>query len=247
MKDPLGDRMKSHYENRTRFYLPRKTYTIMRIDGKSFSSYTYGMEKPFDPRITNGINEAAMALCANIQGARFAFVNSDEISILVTDFDTIVTEAWFDNNLQKLCSVSASIATAAFNSYVSHDSKLALFDSRVFQIPQRVEVENYFIWRQQDAIRSSINSVARSLYSSKELEDFNTIDRQELIFQKGINWNDYDAGLKRGRIIAKEEYLVEKQEGFFGKFSQIRTRWTPKNPPVFTEDRNYLPNLIPNG
>jgi tRNA(His) 5'-end guanylyltransferase len=126
-------------------------------------------------------------------GAKFAYVQSDEISILLTDFEDIGTQAWFENNVQKMVSVAASMATAKFNqlrmmratsTYLidnkgdSHKSlnlediqnfKLAEFDARVYQIPQKVEVENYLIWRQQDATRNSISSVAQSLYSHKEL------------------------------------------------------------------------------
>ncbi len=98
-------------------------------------------------------------------GARFAFVQSDEISILLTDFEEVSSQSWFDSNL-KMCSVSASMATSAFNAarlkrVGAEDMKWAEFDSRVFQIPQKMEIENYFIWRQQDTTRNSISSVAQ--------------------------------------------------------------------------------------
>jgi tRNA(His) guanylyltransferase len=248
MTDSIGIRMKENYENRFRYSLPRRAYTIIRIDGKAFHTYTRGLERPFDVGLIEDMNITAQYLCKEIMGARFAYVQSDEISILVTDFENINSEAWFDNNVQKIVSVSASMATTAFNKarlyrknnplYNSdiYDMILAEFDSRVFQIPQRVEVENYFIWRQQDTVRNSIASVAQSLYSHKELNGKNSSEQQEMIFKKGINWNDYDPALKRGRIVIKESYLSEGAE---------RTRWVIQSPPTFTEDRSYLSNLIP--
>ena len=242
-KDTLGDRMKSFYEDRTRIYLPRKTYTIIRIDGKSFHTYTRKFERPFDLKFIEMMDETAIYLCKNIMGVKFGFVQSDEISLILTDFDRITTEAWFDNNLQKMSSVSASMATRAFNEqalsyYGESDMRWAEFDSRVFQIPQEDGVINYFIWRQQDTTRNSISSVAQSLYSSKELHGKNSNDLQEMIWQKGINWNDYDAKLKRGRLITKGNY--EKQ-------GTNRSIWLSISPPIFTEDKESIKQLLRTG
>jgi tRNA(His) guanylyltransferase len=232
--DSLGDRMKDYYENRTRSFLPRRTYTIIRVDGKAFHSYTRGLTRPFDEKLVNDMDETACYMCKNIQGAKFAFVQSDEISILLTDFDTLTTDAWFDGNIQKISSISASLATAKFNEL--RPSKIALFDSRVFVIPSDIEVENYFIWRQQDTVRNSIQAVGYSLYSPKEVYGKNTNELQEMCFQKGVNWNDLPAKLKRGRLIIKEEY---------DKDGAIRTRWISSEPPIFTQERNILSSLIP--
>lgn len=208
-------------------------------------------------------------------GVKFAYVQSDEISILITDFDDIGTQAWFDNNLQKMASISASMATAEFNRLrlmrgfgnyeqiptqsraIISQFKMAQFDARVFQIPQKVEVENYFIWRQQDATRNSISSVAQSMYSPKELHGVKTDGMQELIFQKGINWNDYTPREKRGGIIRKIEkrYLrkgsnaemldsdtiVVNEEDIFTRGSWELDVETP----IFTQTREYLNELIP--
>lgn len=233
-KDNLGDRMKNFYENITRFFLPRRTYTIIRIDGKAFHTYTKGLDRPFDDKFVNDMDETACYLCKNIQGAKFAFVQSDEISILLTDFDSLTTSAWFDGNIQKMVSVSASLATAKFNEL--RPNKIALFDSRVFTISSRVEVENYFIWRQQDTTRNSISSVAQWLYSPSELKNVSCNQMQEMCFQKGINWNDYPGKLKRGRLILKQEYE---------KNGAIRTKWASVEPPIFTEERDIFNNIIP--
>lgn len=241
MKDELGDRMKSFYENRTRIYLPRRTYTLIRIDGKAFHTYTKGLERPFDTNLIEDMDNTAKYLCENIMGAKFAFVQSDEISILITDFDKIMSQAWFDNNLQKMCSISASLATVKFNQLrwnkeSPNFNKIATFDSRVFQISSKTEVMNYFIFRQQDCVRNSIQSVAQSLYSEKELHGKNQSNLQEMIFQKGINWNNFDPKLKRGRIILKEN---------FEQNNAIRTRWISNECPTFVENTEFLTNLIP--
>ncbi|MDA3779460.1 MAG: tRNA(His) guanylyltransferase Thg1 family protein [Bacteroidales bacterium] len=254
MRDELGDRMKELYENRTRILLPRRTYTIIRIDGKCFSSYTKGCEKPFDMGLVDDMNETAKYLCKNIQGAEIGFVQSDEISILLTDFATHQTEAWFDGNIQKIVSVAASMATAKFNQLrfirlwnetnIPSDqpvepidlwNKLAEFDARTFTIPSKTEIMNYFIWRQQDTVRNSISSVAQDLYSTKELDGKNMSVQQEMIFQKGINWNNYDSVLKRGRFIFKERYDKQGTE---------RTRWVAGECPTFSKEPEFLDKFI---
>ena len=233
-KKSLGDRMKVFYENRTRFFLPRRTYTIIRVDGKAFHSYTKGLVRPFDEILINDMDETACYMCKNIQGAKFAFVQSDEISILLTDFDGLTTDAWFDGNIQKITSISASLATAKFNEL--RPNKIALFDCRVFTIPDHIEVENYFIWRQQDTTRNSISSVAQSMFNHQELENKNTDQMQEMCFQKGVNWNDFPGKLKRGRLIVKQDY--EKDD-------TTRSKWVSIEPPIFTQERETLSNLIP--
>lgn len=278
MRDELGDRMKKYYEDRTRITLPRRTYTIIRIDGKAFHTFTKGLTRPFDDGLINDMDETACYLCKNIQGAKFGFVQSDEISILITDFDKIGTDAWFDGNIQKMASIAASMATSKFNhlrllrkfnemsvellkrtvddfhksntiSWMEEifDNKLAEFDARVFTIPSDVEVENYFIWRQQDTVRNSISSVAQSLYSHKELNGKNMSEQQEMIFQKNINWNDYAPKYKRGRFIFKQE--VDLETPFISndkmQHSYKRNRWVADECPTFTQERLFLLKYIP--
>lgn len=269
MRDELGDRMKTYYEDRTRFLLPRRTYTIIRIDGKAFHTYTKGLKRPFDDGLIKDMDDTACYLCKNIQGAKFGFVQSDEISILVTDFDKIGTDAWFDGNIQKMASIAASMAAAKFNQLrlvrkaislgysglqsgmiayeTIKETKLAEFDARVFTIPSDIEVENYFIWRQQDTVRNSISSVAQTLYSGKELTGKNMSQQQEMIFQKGINWNDYDPKFKRGRFIFKQVYEKEItiQNTELNDTVCVRTAWVSDECPIFTQDREFLLKFIP--
>ncbi len=269
MKDALGDRMKEFYEDRTRIKLPRRTYTIIRIDGKAFHTYTKGLQRPFDDGLIEDMNLTTAYLCKNIQGAKFGYVQSDEISLVLTDFDELGTHAWFDNNLQKMVSVAASMATAKFNElrtlrmlknadtnnaiYLIESFKLAMFDARAFQIPFIDEVENYFIWRQQDAVRNSISSVAQSLYSHKELNGKKTDQMQEMIFQKGINWNEYAPRKKRGCVIRKVERVFKKPSNYYDpNTSYIPTSMTftrnvweaDEETPIFTQDREFIRGLL---
>lgn len=230
-KTGIGDRMKGQYEDRARAMLPRRTYTIVRVDGKAFHSFTRGMERPFDLGLMQTMDETAKAMCDEMQGAKMAYVQSDEISVLLTDFDTITTDAWFDGNLQKIASVSASLATAQFNvvGAAKGFGGKALFDARVFTIPDCIEVENYFIWRQQDATRNSIQMAAQANFSHKQLQNKSCAECQEMLWaEKGINWNDYPARFKRGTVVKYGESWVVDNE-----------------PPVFTQDRAYLQSLIP--
>jgi tRNA(His) guanylyltransferase len=205
MKDDLGKRMKTYYEDRFRFKLLRRTYTIIRIDGKAFHTYTKGMERPFDSNFISVMNEVALKLVENIEGAKCAYVQSDEISLIITDFDNIGTDAFFDNNLQKLCSVSSSMATAYFNQ-VAYPlfNKIGIFDSRVFQLPCREEVFNYLIWRQKDATRNSVQSCAQSKFSHSELNHKNVLQQKQMLNSVEFNWDNLDDTLKYGRIITKD-------------------------------------------
>ncbi len=254
--DELGDRMKKFYENITRIFLPRRTNTIIRIDGNCFSNYTKGLEIPWDYGFISDMNDTAKYLCSKIQGAKLAFVQSDEISIVLTDFENRLTTPWFKGNIQKMASISASMATAEFNRLriiragnaieVKNQglslaewfpSKMAQFDSRVFTIPSKIEVINYLIWRQVDATRNSIQATARANFSHSECDNKDTNQLQEMLFtERGINWDQLDVGTKRGRLIVKEEYM---------KGEATRSRWICVEPPIFTKDKLTLSNLIP--
>ena len=248
MKDSIGDRMKDFYGSRSRTSLLRRCYTIIRIDGKSFHTFCAGLERPFDDALMEDMDATAAYLCKNIMGAKFAFIQSDEISILMTDFETNSTSSWFDSDVQKVSSVSASMATRAFNELrmkrLGDKMRWAEFDSRVFQIPNVPDVFNYFLWRQQDTTRNSISSVAQSLYSAKQLHGKNSDQKQEMIFQKGINWNDYAPRYKRGRMVVKETYEKPPTDNERSQ-STIRTRWVTVEVPIFTQDKEFLFNKIP--
>ncbi len=257
-KTTLGDRMKNNYENITRYYLTRRMPVIIRIDGKAFHTFTRGFKKPFDDVLVKTMQETMKYLCENIQGCVLGYTQSDEISLVLTDYAELTTDAWFGNNLQKMCSISASMATMAFNKFFYNNmpvdeensgtyykalEKGAMFDSRVFTIPKE-EVCNYLIWRQQDATRNSIQSVGQANFSQKELHGQSCNNIQDMLMtQKGINWNDYATTLKRGSCCIKktiQDPNVDIKDGAYPI-----TKWVIDNEiPIFTQDRNYVERLI---
>jgi tRNA(His) 5'-end guanylyltransferase len=222
MKDVLGSRMKDFFENRTKTKLVRKCPVVIRLDGKTFGKFTRGFERPFDENLINMMDQAALYLCQEIQGAKMAYVQSDEISILLTDFDTPETQAWFDYSGQKMTSVSASFATSSFNKELlkyyfdtkdmgemlmaieNKDLKFANFDSRVFSVPREEDVIDYFIWRMKDAEKNSISMLAQSLFSHKSLDGVSGRDKIEMCQAKGVDWNEMPSGQRFGRIISKQ-------------------------------------------
>lgn len=267
-RDSLGDRMKENYENRAKTYLVRRMPVIIRLDGKAFHTFTRGLKKPYDEIFHNTMNATMKYLCENIQGCKLGYTQSDEITLLLTDYDTLDTDAWFDNNVQKICSVSASMATMAFNRFFreNFDRKLrdlccpidrdeymsavhkkldvAMFDSRCFNIPVE-EVTNCFIWRQQDATRNAIQMLGQCNFSHKELQNKSCNDIQDmLMLQKGINFNDMPTEFKRGVCCVKEEYYPEPMPGYEDcpiDATSVRTRWVlDKEIPIFTQDREYV-------
>jgi tRNA(His) guanylyltransferase len=245
MNDSLGDRIKSNYEDRSRYFLPRRTYTIIRLDGKAFHTYTRGLKKPFDMDLIEDMNEATKFLCENIQGCVLGYTQSDEISLLLVDFDKPTTSAWFDGNVQKMSSISASMVTAKFNELRAKRgiTKLAFFDSRVFTISDRIEVMNYFIWRQNDAVRNSVSMAAQSVYSHKELNGKNGSDKQEMLFQKGINWNDYPVSCKNGTMLTKKKVTMKHLDPKPGQpHIYERSNWEYEGALNF---RTFLPKFLP--
>lgn len=252
-KDNLGDRMKENYENRAKTQLLRRTPVIIRLDGKAFHTFTRGFKKPFDDILTEAMQQTMLTLCKEIQGCVLGYTQSDEITLVLTDYKKLETAAWFDYDIQKVCSVSASIATLAFNRcflneiqkkyesisgltvsvYYQAWLKGALFDSRCFNVPKE-EVTNCILWRQQDAIRNSINSVGQTNFSHKELQGLSTDQiLKKLLEEKQIDWNKLPVHLQRGSCCIKRE--VNGVDSWF-----IDTEI-----PIFKgEGRDYIEKLI---
>jgi len=229
MKDELGNKMKDWFESRIKTKLIRKCPVIIRADGKAFHTFTKGFKRPFDENLINMMNETALFLCREIQGAKMAYVQSDEISILLTDFDKPDTEAWFDYQGHKLSSVSASYATTAFNKALlkcyfdtkdlremlmaieEGSLKFANFDSRPFSVPRVQDVTDYFIWRMKDAEKNSVSMLAQSMFSHKKLHGVSGREKIQMCIEKGVNWNELPSGQRYGRIIVKEKDWKETE------------------------------------
>lgn len=236
----LADRMKD-YEGRAQTRLLPRLPVLLRLDGKAFHTYTRRLIRPWDERLARAMWAAAAHVCAQAQGARIAYVQSDEISILLTDWETFNTEAWFDYRVQKLTSVAASLCAVAFHEAAREQLGadlpriLPAFDARVWSLP-RHEVCNYFIWRQQDAVRNSIAALGQSLYSPADLHGKNSAAVQELVWAKGINWNDSPTWAKRGACIAR--HTDEEPEA-------KRSSWlVDLETPTFAQNRAYIERFL---
>lgn len=262
--DNLGIRMKENYENIAKTKLVRRMPVAIRIDGKAFHTFTRGFEKPFDNILIQTMQETMKYLCENIQGCIFGYTQSDEITLILVDYEKLETCAWFDYEVQKMCSISASMATMIFNKIFSNNVRIeimdykssivpqsmefqqkimkyheiltnamvkgAMFDARCFNIPKE-EVTNLIYWRQLDATRNSIQMVAQSQFSHKELQGLSCNKLQDkLLIEKNINWNNYPTEVKRGSSCIKNE------EG----------KWfIDKEMPILKGiDRNYIDKLI---
>lgn len=217
--------MKRNYETRARRFLTRRIPVIIRVDGKCYHTLTKNLKEPFDFHLKNAMDQAAIALCKNISGTKIAYVQSDEISLLLTDYDTLTTEPYCDYNQSKLESISASIAAVNFT---LNFQKAAYFDSRSFNIPKE-EVNNYFFWRQLDATRNSVQSMGYNYFSHRDLMNKNIGEVKAKLRELGLPWEDIPVSHQRGRCVVK----VEQEDN--------RTDWVVDNDiPVFCSDINYI-------
>ena len=232
VNDELGKRMKEFYEQVPKTRLVRRMPVALRIDGKAFHTFTRGFEKPFDEILGRTMRETMKYLCENIQGCVLGYTQSDEITLILIDYKKLTSSAWFDYEVQKMCSIAASMATMAFNKFFTEFAyevrpdgvrlpdpqeadyksvlykaveKGAMFDTRVFNIPKE-EVANLIYWRQLDATRNSIQMVGQANFSHKELQNKSCNQIQDMLFQeRDINWNDFPTHLKRGSCCVKVE------------------------------------------
>jgi tRNA(His) 5'-end guanylyltransferase len=202
-----------NYESRNTNYLTRRVPVIIRLDGAHFHTFTKGCDKPFDEDIIKTMQGATRYLVENIQGAKAGY----EISILLTDYDRLETEAWFNYRQNKMESISAAMASVRFTLDYQNEtmdsSKEAHFDSRAFNIPKE-EVINYFRWRYQDWLRNSIQMLAQSLYSQKELHGKKNDALHEMCWQKGFNWAKQPGECKNGTLFTKTSEGIVKHTEF---------------------------------
>jgi tRNA(His) 5'-end guanylyltransferase len=254
MPDEFGARMK-RYELPTRQVLPPRTYTIIRVDGRAFHTYLRGADKPFDGTVIDAMDAAAVVLCQELSGARFAYTQSDEISVLLTDLEP-QSQPWFGGVAQKMASVAASIATMAFNRYhpgFHGPDCSATFDGRVYTIPSRIEVANYFLWRQKDAIRNAISMAGQAAFSQAALQGVNTNLVQEMLWhKKNINFKTaYSDRERRGGAVVRETTSIPMPHDAVEVRDQDhstvrRSYWISRAAPDFTLDNGgFMARWIP--
>lgn len=251
-RSDLATRMKTYYEEIPKTKLVRRTPVIIRLDGRAFHTWTRGFQKPFDDILIASMQETMKYLCENIQGCVFGYTQSDEISLVLVDYKNLNSSAWFDYEVQKMCSISASMATMYFNkifekyvrknypndfeptinnsplsAYLKAIEKGAMFDSRCFNIPKE-EVTNYIYWRQLDATRNSIQMLGQSCFSHKELykKSCNMI-QDMLLTEKNINWNNLPTYKKRGSACKKDinGWYIDKNMPILRKTEEMDFRY----------------------
>ena len=241
MSDSLGDRMKGYEKE---FYSPELGYvnqnmpTFVRIDGKAFHTWVKNgdIKKPFDYELSEVFQEATKWTCRSSGQILMAYGQSDEVTFLLNGWANPDSQLYFGGKIQKIVSIMASIFTAHFNSQNKiYGMPPAFFDARVFNVPIK-EIENVFIWRQQDAKRNSIQALARSLYSHSECNGKNQQDMIDMCYKKGLLWDNLPRLQKWGFVVYKERYDIACGDGMVE-----RSRWTvDQEIPYFVDDRMYL-------
>ena len=238
VRDDLGTRMKTFYEEIPKTKLMRRCPVAIRIDGKAFHTFTREFNKPFDEVLIESMQKTMKYLCENIQGCVLGYTQSDEITLILVDYKKLNSAAWFDYEVQKMCSIAASMVTMAFNRFFMYEyeefnrwvnegnptdedrrlndiyydamCKGAMFDARCFNIPKE-EVTNLIYWRQLDASRNSIQMVGQANFSHKELQNKSCNQIQDMLMEhKGINWNDLPIYQKRGSCCIKIKNKIDE-------------------------------------
>lgn len=250
----LGTRMKE-YEELTRVVLPKQYYTILRLDGRAFHTYLSKAVKPFDMDFVEDMAWLTRKLCAEISGTTLAYTQSDEISILIQNLKP-ETEPWFRGQVQKMVSVAA----AAASGYMSvrrldrdhiEEHRPVMFDARVFNLPSLAEVNNYFMWRQQDTKRNAVSMAAHAAFSHRSLQGKNTPQMITMLADRGIDFYEYPLTVRQG-ILTYREY-GERETTYFDKREQTlksalttRSWWESIPAPEFSERvDSYIPRNVP--
>ena len=222
--ETLGDRMKKYEAaSENNGCIDMRTPVIIRLDGCHFHTWVKKakLRKPFDRRMVDAMQVAALALCNEIQSSVMAYVQSDEISLVLRNDQSEKSEAWFGNRMQKLCSISASICSVAFNNRMAEltdgDAPPAYFDSRVMYMPSKEEVFNCIMWRQRDCIRNSVSGLAQAHFSQKELDRMNSDDKLKMLAGKGVDWEMLPMDEKYGAMVRREA-----RNGCYGGIEFVR-------------------------
>lgn len=210
--DDFGDRMKSYEMREAGRKLMTRLPAICRLDGKCFSKFTKGLERPYDERMSRLMIGVTKALVAETN-ALMGYTQSDEISLVLYS-DSEKSQIYYDGRIQKMVGDLAAFATGVFNRLlrryipekVSSDPLVfPRFDCRVWNVPDKVEATNTILWREQDATKNSISMAAHEYYSHNFLQNKNGVEKQELLWKKGINWNNYPAFFKRGTFVQRRK------------------------------------------
>lgn len=252
--DSLGDRIKFYEKNAMPERFLPMIPVVVRLDGVSFHNYTRGYKRPYDERLSKSMQETMIALVRQTN-AIIGYTQSDEITLVLYTSGPKI-QIYFDGKVQKIISVLASKCSVIFDSHLVNEldntafgelySPCPNFDCRAFSVPSKWEACNALIWREQDAVRNSIQMAARSVYSHKECDKKSCAELQEMLHQKGINWNDYPDFFKRGTFYLKRyEELTYSESIVSGRIyytQDVPTLTKIVNLPEFIFD-NQIPVL----
>lgn len=251
----LHERMTQYYENVTHGRtLTRRMPVIIRCDMECGKAFTSGLKKPWDDVFSKAMQRTVCEMAEKIQGCVLGYTASDEISLLLLDYQELNTDAWFGYNIDKLVSSASSMATIfffknfvreslRFEDSLSEEDKTGsseylavlnnkvqcspIFDARAFNIPKE-EVTNYFLDRQRYTEKNSISMLARHYFSHKEIEGKNGFQMQDMLMEKyKVNWNDCPIVYKRGVFCKKKNlFFIDEQS------------------PIVSQDRDYIDSLV---
>jgi tRNA(His) 5'-end guanylyltransferase len=206
-RDNLGDLMKMYEKWEAGRYLMARLPILIRLDGKAFHSFTRGLARPYDSRLSDLMVDTTKFLVEQ-SNALIGYTQSDEISLCIYT-DGPNSEVFLGGKIHKLCSVLASMAAAYFNQHLpaaipEKAGKLAYFDNRVWNVPNLEEAANVFVWRELDATKNAISMVAQAYFSHSALQNKHAGEMQEMLWSEhGINFNDYPSSFKRGTYVRR--------------------------------------------
>ncbi|WP_063023931.1 tRNA(His) guanylyltransferase Thg1 family protein [Nocardia niwae] len=210
MTNSIGERMKS-YEAASDYRLTPNSCVFIRVDGRAFHTYTRDMDRPFDRSLMAAMVGAARMTAGEMQGFKLGYVQSDEATFMLTDYDTHQTQGWFGYELNKLVSLSASLFTGYFNQRMPEGPYPAAFDSRAFVVP-RADAPNVFVWRQRDWERNSLQMLAQAHFSHRQLHGKKRADLHDMLHGIGVNWaTDLNEQEKNGTFILRDGTYLNDQ------------------------------------
>lgn len=229
-------------EKEYRMYLPKKSYAVVRVDGKGFSKYTKKLQKPFDAEFTSDMQVTAKYLAENIDGAVLGYTQSDEISVVFSDLSGGNTDWWFGGQTQKIVSITAAMATAKFNN-LRPSADVALFDARVHHLADLGAVRAYLDWRQSDAIKNSVSMLASHHFSHKSLDGVSTYGRVCKLDEIGVHYHHVAPWVREGSLVRRKlegGKTTFMRKGMEETVEFTRKKWVVESAPRFAEMDNLL-------
>lgn len=227
----LASRFKA-VEQAHRHVLAAGGFVIVRVDGKSFHTYVKGLDRPFDRDFATAMVGAGLALCESDCPARLAYVQSDEISVVM---DVRTGQPWFGGRIDKITSVVSSMVTAHFNQAMStRTGRLGYFDARVLALDLVADVIGYLEWRRADALRNSVSMLAHHTFSDASLRGVGTAERKKMLASAGNSWDDLPVDLKAGALLIPEKRretvtFTRKDGGPQQSVEVDRTHWVTRS------------------